>query len=110
MEKYALASAEVAYYNPGEQAQMGFMASGRKIQVSENTSPCMDRKRSSFPSLTGTNNTNWGTTVVHMSVAEKAKLKAVVRFNNPLVCWGCTESPRYHAYRSHTYINCPKNR
>ena len=28
LEDYSLASAEVAYENPGEQAPMGFMASG----------------------------------------------------------------------------------
>ena len=33
MEEYTLASAEAAYENPGEQAPMVFMASGREIQV-----------------------------------------------------------------------------
>ena len=58
MDDYA-ASAEAAYENPGEQSPMGFMALGRKIQGSENTSPWMDRKRSVLPSLIGTENTNW---------------------------------------------------
>ena len=59
MEEYSLASEEAAYENPGEQAPMGFMASGREIQGSENNPPWMDRKCSSFTSLTGTENTNW---------------------------------------------------
>ena len=36
---------------------MVFMASGGEIQGSENTSPWIDRKRSSLTSLTGTKNT-----------------------------------------------------
>ena len=39
MEEYALASAEAAYKNPGEQAPMGFMALGGEIQGSENAPP-----------------------------------------------------------------------
>ena len=35
-----------------------------EIRGSENTSPWMDRKRSSFPSLTDTDNTNWETAAV----------------------------------------------
>ena len=70
MEEYELASAEAAYENSGEQAPMVFVASGGYIQVSENTSSWMDLKRSYFPSLTGTKNTNWDTMDVHMSVPE----------------------------------------
>ena len=69
MDEYALASAEATYENPGEQAPMGFVESGGKIQGSENTYLWMDQKRSSFLSLTGTNNTNWETSSVHISVA-----------------------------------------
>ena len=68
MEEHVLASVEEAYENPGEQAPMGFMASGGEIQISKNTSPGMDWKRLSFPSPTGNKNTNWDTAVVHMSV------------------------------------------
>ena len=39
MEEYALASAEVAYENPGEQEPMGFMKLSGEIQGSENASP-----------------------------------------------------------------------
>ena len=39
MEEYALASAEAAGENPGEQATMGLMALGREIQGSENAPP-----------------------------------------------------------------------
>ena len=105
MEGYALASAEAAYENLGEQAPMGFMASGGEIQGSENTSPWMNQKRSSLPSLTGTKNTNWETAAVHMSVNEEAIINATVRFNTPVDFCGCTNSPRYNADRFHTYIN-----
>ena len=47
MEEYALASTEAAYENPEEQAPMGFMASGRKVQGPEKKSPWMDWKGSS---------------------------------------------------------------
>ena len=75
MEEYALASVEAAHENPKEQAPMGFMASGEKIQGSKNTSPWMDSRHSSFPSLTDTNHNNWDTATVHMSVAEEAVRK-----------------------------------
>ena len=42
-----------------------------------------------------------------MSVAEEAIRKATGRVNAPLDCWGCTNFPRYHAYRFHTDRNCP---
>ena len=58
MDQYALTSAEAAYENTGEQAPMEFMASGGEIQGSENTFPWMERKCSSFSSLTGTENIN----------------------------------------------------
>ena len=70
MEEYALASTEADYENPGEQAPMWLMESGGETQGSENTLPWMDRKHSSFSSLTGTKNTNWETAGVQMSVAE----------------------------------------
>ena len=110
MEEYVLASVEEAYENPGEQAPMGFMASGGEIQVSKNTTPWMDRKRSYLPSLTDINNTNWETASMYTSVAEEATRKAKSRFKNPVECWGCTNSPRYHAYMFHTYRNCPNKR
>ena len=42
-----------------------------------------------------------------MSVVEEAILKATGKFNSPLECWGCTNSPIYHAYMFHTYRNFP---
>ena len=86
------------------------MALGGKVQVSENTSPLMDQNLSSFTSLTGTNNTNWETTDMHISVAEDTIRKATGRLNTPLECWGCTISPIYHAERFYTYRNCPNER
>ena len=89
---------------------MRFMASGGEIQESENTPPWMERKRSSFPSLTGTDNTNWQTADVQMSVDKEATIKATGRFNTCVECWGCTNPPRYHKGRFHTYRNCNNNR
>ena len=66
---------------------MVFMASGGEIKGSENKSPWMDRKRPDLPSLTGTNNTNWETAAVKMSVDEGAIRKATDKFNNPVECW-----------------------
>ena len=70
----------------------------------------MDPKRSDFPSLTGTNNNNWETTEVNMSVSEESIRKATGRFNTPMGFWGCTNYPRYHTDRFHTYRNCPNKR
>ena len=58
-------------------------------------------------SLTSTYNTRWDTVSVYMSVAEYAIRKSTGRVNNPLKFWGCTNSPRYHEARFHTYINLP---
>ena len=62
---------------------MGFTESGGEIQGSENTSPWMDQKCSSFPSLTGTDNNNWETAAVHMRVAEEAMRKSTGMSNTP---------------------------
>ena len=70
----------------------------------------MEWKCSSFPSLPGTENTNWDTAAVYMRVSEYSIRKETGRFNTPLECWGCTNSPRYHADRFHTYRNCPNKR
>ena len=67
----------------------------------------MDRELSSFPSLTGNDNTNWETATAHMSVAEEATRNSICRFNNPVECWGCTNPPKYPADRFHTYRNFP---
>ena len=42
-----------------------------------------------------------------MSVAEEATIKVTGRVNALLEIWGCTKYLRYHAYRFHTYSNCP---
>ena len=46
---------------------------------------------------------------MHMSVSEEAIIKATGRFNTLLECWGCTNPPRYHVDRFHTYRNFPNN-
>ena len=45
-----------------------------------------------------------------MSMDEEAIRKATGRFNNPVECWGCTNYPKYHKDRFHTYRNCPNKR
>ena len=62
----------------------------------------------SFPRQTCSENTNWETAAVQMSVAEEYIKKATGRFNRPMEFWGCTNYPRYNADRFHTYINYPK--
>ena len=47
---------------------------------------------------------------VCMSMDEEAIRNETVRFKSPMECWGCTNSPRYHADRFHTYRNCPNER
>ena len=42
-----------------------------------------------------------------MSVTEEAIIKAIVRINYLMECWGFTDSPIYHVYRFHAYSNCP---
>ena len=42
-----------------------------------------------------------------MSVTEEAIRKAIGRFNAPMECWGCTNSPRYNTDRFRVYRNCP---
>ena len=42
-----------------------------------------------------------------MNVAEESIIKSTGRINAYLECWRCTNSPRYNAYRFHTYINYP---
>ena len=86
------------------------MALGEKNQGLENASPQMDLERSYLPSPTGTNNIMWETASVCMSMDEEAIRKSIGRFNTPVECWGCTNSPRYHADRFHTYRNCPNKR
>ena len=46
---------------------------------------------------------------MHMGVAEEAIINSTGRVEAPLECWGCTNSPRYHADRFYTYRNCPNN-
>ena len=99
--------AEASYENPGQQSAMGLIDLGGEIQGSENTPPWMDQKRSSFPSLTGTDNTNWDTVAICMSMVEDAIRKPTDSFNTPVDFWGCTNYPKYYADRFHTYRNCP---
>ena len=83
MEEYALASAKAAYEDPGEQAPMGFMVTGGGF-YGGNFSHWWYQKHSSFPSQNFSDNNNWETATVKISVAEEAIIKATCRFNTPL--------------------------
>ena len=85
---------------------MGFRASGG-IFNDENAYDWWDQKHPSFTNQTCSENTNWKAAAVCMSVDEEAIRKATGRVNSPLECWGCTNSPIYHANRLHTYRKCP---
>ena len=87
---------------------MGFMASGGGFQDG-NASHWWNQKHPSFPNQTCSENTNWETAAVHMSVAEEAIRKSTNRGNAPLECWGCTNSPINHTDRFHIFRNCPNN-
>ena len=80
---------------------MGFMALGGEIQGSENAPSWMDWERSDFPSLTGTENTNWETATLQMSATEDSIRKETCGFNTTVEC--C-------ANRFHTYRKCPNKR
>ena len=88
---------------------MGFLATGGGFNDGF-FSRWWDKKHPSFPSQTCSDNTNWETAAVHMSVAEDAIRKSTDGVNSPLELWGCTNYPRYHAYRFHTYRNFPNKR
>ena len=45
-----------------------------------------------------------------MIVAEDAIIKVTGRFNTPSEFWGCTNFPKSHADRFHTYRNRPNKR
>ena len=93
MEEYALASVEAANENPGEQAPMVFMAEGGVFH-NVYASHWWYQKQPSFPSQTFSDNTNWETAAVHMSMEEEAIIKATCRVNALMECWVCTNSPR----------------
>ena len=101
-----LSSEEGAPEYPGEHAPMVFMALGRKFHH-DNVFYWWDQKHPSFSNQTCSDNTNWETVDVCMIVAEEAIREAAGRFNDPLEFWWCTNSPRYHEEKLHTYINCP---
>ena len=69
MVEYELASAEEAYGDPREQVPMGFMSTGGRF-YDGNVSHCWDQKKSSLNSQNCSDNTNWETAVVHMSMEE----------------------------------------
>ena len=83
MEEYALASAEAAYEDPGEQTPLEFMASG-EVFHDGNVSHWLDQKHPSFPSQAFLENTNCETSAIHMSVEEFLLIKATGRVNASL--------------------------
>ena len=86
---------------------MGFMASGGEFHYG-NDSRWPNWKHPSFTRLIYSDNTNWYTAAVNMSVSKEAIIKATGRVKAPLESWGRNNSPRYHADRFHKYRNCPK--
>ena len=62
---------------------MVFMATGGVFHDG-NDSHWWDQKHPSFPSQSSSENNNWDTTAVHMSVLEEAIRKATGRVNYPL--------------------------
>ena len=72
-----------------------------------NYSNCWDHKYTSFTNQNCSENTNWETSALCMSVAEEAIRKAICTVNTPMEFWGCTKPPRYHTDRFHTYRNFP---
>ena len=93
LEEYAKASAEAAYEDPGNNVIMGFMTPGGYFN-DRHTSHWADQKQPSFTSSIYSDNTNWETAYMCMSLVKEAIRKATGRFNAPLVCWGGTKSPR----------------
>ena len=74
MEEYESASAEAAYEDPGEQAQMGFIDTGGRFYDGKSFH-CWDQEQPSFTIHTCSKNTIWLTVAVHRSVAEEAIIR-----------------------------------
>ena len=100
-----LDSVEAAYEDTGEQEPIVFMASGEGFHDG-NVSHWWDQKHFSIPIQNCSDNTNWETAAVHISVAVR---KSTDRFNDPIDFLGYTNSLIYHADRFHTYRNCTNN-
>ena len=64
---------------------MVFMASGEEYHEAKNSSQWLDQKRSLFTSQNFSENTNWETAAIHMSVNEEATRKETGQVNTPLV-------------------------
>ena len=96
LKLFASALAELYYEDLGEQAPMGFMVSGGGFHYVD-ASYWLDQKHPSFISPTFSEDTNWDTSAMHMSVVKEEIIKSTFRFNAPLGYWGFTNSLRYHA-------------
>ena len=70
MKEYLLASSEVSYEDSGEQAPMGFTASGRGF-CDGNSSHWWNKDHPLFPNQTFSENTNWETAAVCMSSVQR---------------------------------------
>ena len=78
-----LSSDKEVHEDPGQQEPMGFMASEGEFHDG-NDAHWADQKQTSFTSPTNSENTNWETAEVCMSVAQEATRKATCRINYPL--------------------------
>ena len=81
MKEYALASKEENYEDPGQQEPIIFMASEGEFNDVRNASFWEDKKNPSFTRLTYSDDTNWYTKAVCMSVVEYSLIKSIDRFN-----------------------------
>ena len=88
---------------------MEFMELGGEFH-DRNASQWADQKNPSFTGSIYSDNTNWETAAVWMSVSEEAISKATGRDNAPLECWGRNNSIIYHIHRFKNYRNFPKKR
>ena len=108
LEEYVLTYTEAAYEESGKHAPMVFTASGGEFHDG-NASHWADQKQPYFSSSAYSDNTKWETADVCICVSKETVTKEKGRVNAPLECWGCTNSPIYHADRFQRYINYPNN-
>ena len=84
MQKFALDSSKLYHEDPGEQAQMRLMDSGKKYHEARNYYHQLYQKQPSFHIPTCSENTNWDTAAMNMSLDEEAIRKATDRVDAPL--------------------------
>ena len=89
---HVLASADAAYEDPEQHATMRLMSSGEEFH-DENASHLAYQKQTSFTRSTYSENTNWETASMCMSLEKESIRKATGRVNTPMECWGRNKPP-----------------